>query len=202
MVNTLIQTLWLCAMIKQKRSDKYTTRSPPSGWARRNATPLCSKTLPIFFNRDIWRRLWHSIRLNATRLNADKAVGCGIYGRFSNIDKYRLEVEAADDIISGLALDYVGMDVPTCFGDCGLNSGRIIRLFILLRTSVQYLIAFCSQPEAISDVIHCAFVGPIVLDKCVKFRGTSLNHSREIPPEAVVGGIFDSSFFVIISDWK
>ena len=48
--------------------------------------------------------------------------------------------------------------------------------------------------EAAGDVISCTFVGPMVLDKCVKFRDLSLNHSREIPREAVGGGIFDSFF--------
>ena len=35
---------------------------------------------------------------------------------------------------------------------------------------------------------------PFVLDKCVKFCGPSLNCSREIPPEAIGGGIYDSFF--------
>ena len=46
---------------------------------------------------------------------------------------------------------------------------------------VQYLITFCRRPEAASDVIFRRFVGPIVLDKCVKFRGLSLNRSQEMP---------------------
>ena len=41
-------------------------------------------------------------------------------------------------------------------------------------------------------------MGPI-LEKCVKFRYPSSNRSREIPPEAVGGGRFDS-FFAITSD--
>ena len=41
----------------------FYTRSPPSGGARRYATPLCSKTFQILFTREIWRRLWHCIRL-------------------------------------------------------------------------------------------------------------------------------------------
>ena len=45
---------------------------------------------------------------------------------------------------------------------------------------------FFSRPEAASDVISGTFLGPIVCDKCAQFR------SREIPPEAVVGGIFES----------
>ena len=46
--------------------------------------------------------------------------------------------------------------------------------------------AFCSLLEAISDVISGKFVGPIVLDKCVKFRDPCLNRSRDIPPEAAL----------------
>ena len=37
-------------------------------------------------------------------------------------------------------------------------------------------------------------LGPIVPDKPVKFRDPSLNRSREIPSEAVGGGIFDRFF--------
>ena len=35
------------------------------------------------------------------------------------------------------------------------------------------------------------FVGPLVLDKRVRFHDPGLNRSREIPPKAVRGGIFD-----------
>ena len=38
-----------------------------------------------------------------------KAVGGGIFGRFSNFDLYRTEV--ADDVITGVAVQQVGMDV-------------------------------------------------------------------------------------------
>ena len=62
------------------------------------------------------------------RLNANKAVGCSIFGRFSNLDKYR--PDAAGDVIYDTALDYVGTDVPAGFGDYSLNNGRIIRLFV------------------------------------------------------------------------
>ena len=61
----------------------------------------------------------------------------------------------------------------------------------VLRTFVQYLITFCSRPEAASDVISGTFARPIGLDKCVKFRGSSSNRSLEIPPEAVWGDIFE-----------
>ena len=36
----------------------------------------------------------------------------------------------AGGVISGMALDYVGTDVPASYGDSRLNSGRIIRLFV------------------------------------------------------------------------
>ena len=34
--------------------------------------------------------------------------------------------EVAGDVISGVAEEYVGMDVGATFGESGLNSGRII----------------------------------------------------------------------------
>ena len=46
--------------------------------------------------------------------------------------------------------------------------------------------AFCSRPETASDVVW-----PIVRDTPVKFRDPRLNHSREIRPKAVGGGIFN-----------
>ena len=51
-------------------------------------------------------------------------------------------------------------------------------------TFVQYLIAFCSRQELMSDIISVRFVEPVVADNCVKFGDHRLNHSREIPPEA------------------
>ena len=68
-------------------------------------------------------------------------------------------------------------------------SGRTV-----LRNFVQYLIAFCCQPEATGGVISGRFVRPVVFDKCVQFRDHRLNRFREIPPETVVRGIFDSFF--------
>ena len=47
-----------------------------------------------------------------------KAVVGGIFGHFF-----------ADDIISDVAIELVGMDVLAKLGDSRLNSGRIIRLF-------------------------------------------------------------------------
>ena len=54
-----------------------------------------------------------------------------------------------------------------------------------LRTFVEYLVVFCSRPETASDIISGRLVGPIVCDKRLKFLDPRLNHSREIPPEAV-----------------
>ena len=53
----------------------FETRSPPKGGARRNATPLNSKKLPIFFTREIWRRLRHLIPLDAKRLKRSRTSG-------------------------------------------------------------------------------------------------------------------------------
>ena len=38
--------------------------------------------------------------------------------------------ETASDVISGVALYYVGTDVAARFGDSRLNNGRIIALFV------------------------------------------------------------------------
>ena len=66
-----------------------------------------------------------------------------------------------------MALDYVGMDVPANSNDYKLNSGRIIRFFVqpdpFLCTFTQYLITFCSRPEAASG-ISGTFVGLTVPD--------------------------------------
>ena len=59
-----------------------------------------------------------------------KSVGSGIFGRFRNF--YNCRSEVAGDVISGVAVDYVGMDVCTTFGESGLNSDRIILLFVRL----------------------------------------------------------------------
>ena len=53
-----------------------------------------------------------------------KVVGGGIFCRFSNFDNWRSEV--AGDVISGVTVDSVGMDIRATFGESDLNSGRII----------------------------------------------------------------------------
>ena len=53
-----------------------------------------------------------------------KAVGSGIFGRSANFNKCRSEI--AGDVIAGVAIDLVGLDVRATFGESGLNSGRII----------------------------------------------------------------------------
>ena len=96
-------------------------------------------------------------------LNASKAVGCSIFGRFSNLDKCR--PEAACDVISGRALEYVGTDVRAGLGDI---KSKVVEL-LSGRTRFAHLcaafITVCSRPEAASDVISGTSVGPIVLDK-------------------------------------
>ena len=68
----------------------------------------------------------------------------------------------------------------------------------VLRTFVQYLITFCSRSETVGEVISGMVIGPVALDKHVKFHDPNLNRSREIPPEAV--GIFDR--FLSITSYR
>ena len=50
----------------------------------------------------------------------------------------------------------------------------------MLRTFVQYLIAFCSRPEADSDVTSSLAVDYFGVDVCVKLRDSRSNGSRDI----------------------
>ena len=88
------------------------------------------------------------------------------------------------------------MDVHVKNGDSMLNSALIIGLFgwldPLYALFVQYLITFCSPPAATSDVISGAFVWTIFPNEHVQFRDHHLNRTREIPPEAIGGSIFNS----------
>ena len=59
---------------------------------------------------------------------------------------------------------------------------------------MQYLIAFCSQPVAASDVMSGRFVGPFIPNTHLKFDDHRRNGSWEIPPEVVGGGILDGFF--------
>ena len=61
--------------------------------------------------------------------------------------------EAAGDVISGMALDYVGTYVPASVGDSWLNSGWIIWLFV-------------RRKEGAHDLISGRFVWQIVLETC------------------------------------
>ena len=70
------------------------------------------------------------LMLQCIILNANKAVRCGIFGRFSNLDKW--QPEAAGYGTSSVALDYVGAEVHASVGDHRLNSGLIIQLFVWL----------------------------------------------------------------------
>ena len=72
--------------------------------------------------------------------NRPKAIGGGIFGRFSNLVKCRPEV--AGEVISGVTVSRV---VVTKLGDSRLNGGRIIRLCgrggPVFRTLGQYFAA-------------------------------------------------------------
>ena len=80
------------------------------------------------------------------------------------------------------------MDVCVKVGDSTLNSGPIIRLVAgrtCIRTSVQYLIAFCSRPDEASDVISGSFV--MLTVPTIVYKPLS-----EIRAKAIGGGILDS----------
>ena len=96
------------------------------------------------------------------------------------------------------------MDVREKLGNSRLNGGKIIRLLANQTRFTQFYAIFncVLQPTgAASDVISGRFMGPIGPDKNVKFDGHRTSDSREIPPEAIGGGIFDG-FFTITSDRK
>ena len=69
----------------------------------------------VISSRCMWLTIHHKClqfcepRLNRSEEIPRKVVGGGIFGRFFNFDKCRLEV--AGDVIAGAALVYVGMDV-------------------------------------------------------------------------------------------
>ena len=135
-------------------------------------------------------------RRRATKIQT-KVVGGGIFCRvFSNFEKSRHEV--ADDIISRVAVEYVGMDVQfkiwLFYGKQWPSYSTLWPAEPVLRTFVQYLIAFCSRPETDSDVLAGKFLVSIVPDKLVEFRDPRLNRSREIKPNAAGGDIFDGLF--------
>ena len=67
--------------------------------------------------------------------------------------------------------------------------------------ALEYVGADVHAGLVIIGYISGKFVGPIVLDKCVKFHDPSLNPSPKIQLEAVGDGIFDS-FFAVTSDQK
>ena len=55
----------------------------------------------------------------------------------------------------------------------------------VLRTFVQYLIAFCSRLQAAYDVISGVFVRPIVPDKSIQFRDPRLEHRPEAASDII-----------------
>ena len=88
---------------------------------RRQTDRQCDRNRPTA--ADYW---WG--RQNAAPLKFDPKPSEATFSVvFLNFDKYRPEV--ADDVISGVTLDYVSVDVLARVGDSRLNSGLIIRLF-------------------------------------------------------------------------
>ena len=99
-------------------------------------------------------------------------------------------VRGGIDVISGEAVDEVGMDVTVKLG------GSVFEIFdsladrAHLRSFVQYLIACFSLTETTSYVISGNFVGQVMPDKRLECRVLRLNLSPENPPKVVAGGIF------------
>ena len=97
---------------------KKKTRSPPKvGLAKRNAA-LISNVADILHARKL-KTLLTLHKQHCIILNANKAVGSGVFRSFSNSDKCR--PEAGGDVISGVAFEYVGTDVSAGFGDSCLG---------------------------------------------------------------------------------
>ena len=65
--------------------------------------------------------------VGAGKYSATKIWHKAIGGSIFNFDKCRPKV--ADNVISGMALYYVGMDVRTKFGNSRLNCGQTITLW-------------------------------------------------------------------------
>ena len=69
------------------------------------------------------------------------------FGCFSNLEKSR--PEAAADFISGMTLEYVGVDVRASFGDYRLNSGQIF---------LRFFCAFCAHFCAVYNILQPTIV--------------------------------------------
>ena len=57
---------------------------------------------------------------------SSEAVGCVIFGPYSNVDNFRPEVRS--DVISGGVVDPTSLKVRVKYGDSGSNRSRDIRL--------------------------------------------------------------------------
>ena len=120
-----------------------------------------------------------------------------------NFDKCQLE--ANGDVISGVALEYVGMVVPAGFGDNGLDSCRIIRFFGWPDPFYALFAVFncisAAEWKAATDVISGTFVWQIVPDKPEKFGDPCLNFLKKFHPK-LSEVIFLTVFFAIASKRK
>ena len=67
-----------------------------------------------------------------------KAVGGGMFGHFSNFGKCQSEV--AGDVISGVAIDYVGADVRASRG----GSETVTEIFDSLAGQIRFMHHFCA----------------------------------------------------------
>ena len=137
----LLSSLWTAplanSLCKQEANHKLGLGETPRRFIQ--------KTLPILLTREIWRHLWHYIRLNA-----NNAVECGIFDRFSNFDKWR--PEAAGDVISDMFVRQIILDKIVSF---------VIMLESIARNSTQsnrrryfrQFLWYNFRPEVNNDVI-------------------------------------------------
>ena len=88
------------------------------------------------------------------------------------------------------------LDARAKCGYSRLNNGRFIQLWLtgpVLRTFMQYLMAFCSRQETASDVVSGRFVGPFVHDQQVNFvilAKTVLEKFHPKPSDAAFTTVF------------
>ena len=76
-ISSFCETIFVDRWMARPNASKFqsATKQEAHHRAMRNATPLNSNTLPIFFTREIWRRLWHCITLYAKKTYASRTTG-------------------------------------------------------------------------------------------------------------------------------
>ena len=137
-------------------------------FAGTNICPATNQKMKWILNRNKKPTNWWG-RQNAAPLKFDRRQAA-FSAVFSNFEKCR--PDAADDPMSGLAAEYVGLDVLVKFGDSMLNTFRPHPFYPRLYSI--YLFTFCTRPEPASDVISSRFVGANCTRQARKISWSSL----------------------------